>query len=461
MPMHNRRITTPYFIGLVAGMVLLLLVSKGMATAAPAQQTNLLQNPGFEQPFVNGAAQNWNRWFRQTEKSSDDCTVAYHYEPKWNIQPASPNLVQQGSASQYIGNNWDTWSGGVYQTVPVTPGTTYRFSFFARGRGSNETSPTPSETGLNMNIRAGIDPNGSGSWSDSDVVWGAAGSPHDTWQQFTVEATATGNQVTVFTYANWGVDGVNQCRQFMDTWYDAAELVAAAPPTAVPPTAAPPTAVLPTAVAQVSPTAPAQPTNAPDATEPSEGVPTEPAAATIAATLSPEAEATTQPTGGGTICVNAFLDENGNGLHEANEGYVSGVALTIAQGDVLVGRVASSGTDEPICFGGLTPGAYQVAQTVPALLEMTTQANATIQVAEGQTVGLEFGSRLRPADNEVVATATAEGVSEADATATAAATGNGTSNDGGGLTPLAIAGLAAIALGVVLLGVLVFYIVRR
>lgn len=455
--MHKRRKVAPYTIGLVMGMMLLLLLiaSYRAATAAPAQQTNLLQNPGFEQPFVNGAAQNWTRWFRETEKSSEDCTAAYHYEPKWNIQPASPNLVQQGSASQYIGNNWDTWSGGVYQTVSVTPGTTYRFSFSARGRGSNETAPAPSDAGLSMNVRAGIDPNGSNSWSDSDVVWGAAGSPHDTWQQFTVEATATGNQVTVFTYANWGVDGVNQCRQFMDTWYDAAELVAAAAPTAVPPTAAPPTAVPATAVAQVSPT------TAPEATEPSEGVPTEPAAATVAATLSPEAEATTPPIGGGTICVNAFLDENGNGLHESNEGYVSGVALTIAQGDILVGQVASSGTDQPICFGGLVPGTYQVAQTVPALLEMTTQANATIQVTEGQTVGLEFGSRLRPADNEVVATATAEGVSEADATATAAAaTGDGTANDGG-LSPLAIAGLVAIALGVILLGVLVFYIVRR
>lgn len=458
--MHKRRTFASYSIGWTVGIMLLLLTATlGTATAAPAQQSNLLQNPGFEQPFVNGAAQNWNRWFRETEKGSEDCTVAYHYEPKWNIQPASPNLVQQGSASQYIGNNWDTWSGGVYQTVSVTPGTTYRFSFFARGRGSNETSPAPSDTGLNMNIRAGIDPNGSNSWSDSDVVWGAAGSPHDTWQQFTVEATATGNQITVFTYANWGVDGVNQCRQFMDTWYDAAELVAAAaptavPPTAAPPTAAPPTAVPPTTVAQVSPT------TAPEATEPGEGegegVPTEPAAATL------PPEATAPPAvGGGTICVNAFLDENGNGLHEPNEGYVSGVALTIAQGDILVGQVASSGTDEPICFGGLVPGTYQVAQTVPALLEMTTQANATIQVTEGQTVGLEFGSRLRPAGSEVVATATAEGVSEADATATAAAASEGTTNDSGGLTPLAIAGLVAIVLGVVLLGVLVFYIVRR
>jgi hypothetical protein len=430
------------------------------AVAAPVQQgTNLLQNPGFEQPFVDGAAQNWSRWFRETEKQSEDCTVAYHFRPKWNIQPASTDLVRQGSASQYIGNNWDTWSGGVYQTVAATPGTTYRFSFFARGRGSNEPSPTPSESGLNMNIRAGIDPNGSGSWSDADVVWGGSGSPHDQWQQFTVEATATGSQVTVFTSANWAVDGVNQCRQFMDTWYDAAELVVA---------------VAPTATTQSSPTPAPQPTQAPPpATQPSAPtptlatVPTEPAAGTLVASLTPGTEATSEAeataaaeataTAGGTICVNAFLDENANGLHDANEGYVSGVVLTVAQGDLLVGQSVSTGTDVPVCFPSLAPGAYQIAQTVPAALEMTTQANATVQVEEGQTVGLEFGSRIRPA--EVVATATGETVAAADATATAGAAT--VAEESGGLSPLAIGGLAAVALGVVLLGVLVYYIMRR
>jgi hypothetical protein len=339
----------------------------------------------------------------------------------------------------------------VYQTVPATAGTTYRFTFSARGRGSNEPSPAASEAGLNMNIRAGIDPNGSGVWNDADVVWGAAGSPHDTWQQFTVEATATGGQITVFTSADWGVTGVNQCRQFMDTWYDAAELAVAAAPTAI---------------AQSSPTPPPQATQPPVPTATVETVPTEAAAATLVASLTPEteatavAEATITPAGGGTICVNAFLDENGNGLHDANEGYVTGVTLTVAQGDLLVGQAASTGTDVPACFPGLAPGTYQVAQTVPPLLEMTTQGNATIEVGEGQTVGLEFGSRLRPAGNEVVATATAEGATGAEATATAeAATSDGAS--GGGMNLRAIGGLLAILLGIVLLGVLIFYVVRR
>jgi hypothetical protein len=434
-------------------LLLALILAAGSPPAlfaAPAQQTNLLQNPGLEQPFTSGVAQGWTRWFRQTEKSGEDCLTAYHYQPKWNIQPASTDLVRQGTASQYVGNNWDTWSAGIFQTVPATAGTRYRFTFSARGRGSNEPSPAGSESGLNMNIRAGIDPNGSGLWNDADVVWGAAGSPHDAWQQFTVEATATGNQITVFTYADWGVTGVNQCRQFMDTWYDAAELIVAAAPTNTPapqPTQAP----LPTATQPPAATQPAAPTPTLAA------VPTEAAAATLVASLTPPAEATAA-TGGGTICVNAFLDENGNGLHESNEGYVTGVTLTVAQGDLLIGQAVSTGTDDPICFPGLATGSYQVAQSVPALLEMTTQANASIDVAEGQTLGLEFGSRLRPPGSEAEATATAGAVSEVNPTPTLAAASGG---EPGGLTPAAIGGLAAIALGIILLGVLIFYIVRR
>jgi hypothetical protein len=244
----------------------------------------------------------------------------------------------------------------------------------------------------------------------------------------------------------------------MDTWYDAAELVAAVQPTNT--SAPPPTQALPTATRPAVATQPAIPTPT------LATLPTGSAADTPAASLTPGTEATVAAevtavaTGGGTICVNAFLDENGNGLHEANEGYVSGVTLTVAQGDLLIGQAISSGTDTPVCFPSLAPGTYQVAQTVPALLEMTTQANATIQVEEGQTVGLEFGSRLRPAGSEVVATATRAALTAAGATATAGAVESG-GESANGLNPLAIGGLAAIVLGVALLGVLVYYMMRR
>jgi hypothetical protein len=414
----------------------------GVSRAAPASQgTNLLKNPGFEQPFSGGSAENWQRWNVSTPKQDEACLVAYHYQPKWNVETGSA-LVRDGAASQYVGNNWDTWAGGVYQTVPATPGTAYRFTFYGRGRGTNEPSPAASESGLQINMRAGIDPNGSGLWNDADVVWGSGGSPHDAWQQFAVEATATGNQITVFTSTNWGVTGVNQCRQFLDTWYDSAQLVAQTPPTSAPPTSPPqPTATPPTATFPPAPTG---------------GVPTEPAAATLAATLTavPPTESPT-PAGTSAICVNAFLDANGNGLHDADESYVAGVTLTVAQGNALIGQAVSTGTETPLCFGELPAGTYQAAQTLPPMLEMTTQANATVEVGPGQTVGLEFGSRLRP-------TAMAETETAATPTPAVAATAvRDQAGTGGAPDWLVYLGLGAILIGVLLLGALLFIVLRR
>jgi len=412
---------------LVLFIPLTLWVWAGHSHAAPARQTNLLQNPGFEQPFNDGAAQGWQTWHILTPKEDDECLIAYHYRPKWGVETAS-GFVHEGAASQYIGNNWDTWAGGVYQTVPATPGTTYRFSFAGRGRGSSVDSPSPSETHLQINMRAGIDPNGGGAWNDADVVWGAAGSPHDTWQTFTVEAQATGNQITVFTAANWGVTGVNQCRQFLDTWYDAAQLVAQAPPTA---TAAPPTAAVATATFIPAPTG---------------GVPTE-----RSATDTPQPTAT--PAGRSSICVNAFLDNNGNGVRDADEGYVSGATLTVAQGATIIGQAVSTGGETPICFETLLPGEYQIAQSLPATLEATTQSNATVNLGEGQNIGLEFGSRPR-------ATAVAEATLPA-VTPTLAAPGTVVEPADGGSNWLIFLGLGAVLIGIALLGALLFMLLRR
>ncbi len=322
----------------------------------------------------------------ETEKTDSECLSGYHFQPKWNMETEGA-FVNNAIASQYIGNNWDTWGGGVYQTVAVTPGTTYRFSYYAKGRTTSEKSPAASETGINMNIRAGIDPNGGGQWLDSDVVWGPSSSPHDNWQQFSVEATATGDKMTVFTSADLGVVGSNQCRQFLDTWYDSAELVAvgAAPAPTSPPApaaTAPPappasTAVpQPTATAEAAPTAETQPTNEPEEI----------------AEAPPE-----QPSTGATICVNAFHDINANGRYDPGEEFMAGVTITVASQNAIVGNVISDGSENPKCFFNLEPGRYQVAQQVPANLEMTSAANVAIEAAGDNTVIVAFGSKVRGA----------------------------------------------------------------
>ena len=159
--------------------------------------------------------------------------------------------------------------------------------------------------------------------------------------------------------------------------------------------------------------------------------------------------------GTSTICVNAFLDANGNGLRDPDEGYVGGVTLTVGQGSAVIGQAVSTGTETPICFGNLAAGAYQVGQTLPSSLEMTTQANATVNVADGQTVGLEFGSRLRTTPTAGAATPT---LAAGAVTATAAATGGGAS---GGSNWLVYVGIGAILIGVILLGALLFMVLRR
>ncbi|MCB8967632.1 MAG: hypothetical protein H6660_12145 [Ardenticatenaceae bacterium] len=106
-------------------LVTLLVPGHGAPTVA-AQGTNLLQNPSFEGPYDDkGAASSWARWHR--ESSADqfgDCTNGYHKKPRWG---QATDFVYDGGSSQYVGNNWDTWSGGMWQNVTVTPGSTYRF----------------------------------------------------------------------------------------------------------------------------------------------------------------------------------------------------------------------------------------------------------------------------------------------------------------------------------------------
>src|SRR5690606_31184148 len=94
------------------------------------------------------------------------------------------------------------------------------------------------------------------------------------------------------------------------------------------------------------------PTNPPAATNTPEVVPTE----TPAPTNTPAPTETVPPKG--TVCVNAYSDDNANGVRDANEGFMGGVTFTLATSTTLVGQAVSTGTDNEICFEGLEPGQY-------------------------------------------------------------------------------------------------------
>jgi hypothetical protein len=257
-----------------------------------------------------------------------------------------------------------------------------------------------------------------------------------------VEATASGGTITVLTRAD--LRGANNCRAHLDVWFDAASLTESGPPpTNTPPpqpTQPPPppvtnTPVPPTATAtpEVSPT----PTTTPTAT--------------------PTNTPTAVPTG--TVCVNAFADENANGQQDEGEGAMAGVTFTVALDEVVIGTGISTGP-QPICFDGLDPAEYTVAQSVPSTLEMTTGASAAVFVDAGQTVEVKFGSRP-VADDEISSnetpasdTVTPEDDLVADAD---------DATDAGGASPgwLAYVGLGALFVAIAMLGVLIYLLLRQ
>lgn len=437
------------FTFLAAIILLLSLAASQAATAREQQQTNLLQNPSFEDPYQgDGVAQGWVAWHRESEDPGS-CSGPYAFRPMWSRE-TNGSLVQDGFVSQHIGNQFDTWAAGVWQTVDVTPGSTYRFTFWAIGRASNEQFPVPSDTAVNLGVRAGIDPNGSGLWSDSDVVWGGSGSPHDpgdqsNWQQFSVEATAQGEQVTVFVSAD--LRGADQCRGHLDVWFDGAQLVEAGPP----PTETPPP----------QPTQPPQPTEPPAPAVTNTPVPPTPTATSEAPpteTPEPTATATDTPEPRGVICVNAFADENSNGQHDEGEGAMAGVSFTVAQDEQVVATGVSTGP-VPVCFDDLEPGAYQVAQSVPATLQMTTGSTAEVSVSEGQTLEVKFGSRQRPAQEEDAGEVAGSDTVDGDAEEVAAVDDQEPAAPRSSL--LAMSGLIVLLIAIVLLGALIFLLLRQ
>ncbi len=432
----------PLFLILVLGLMLVRGQVK-RSDAAPALQTNLLQNPGFEEPYSGGTAQGWSPWHQElnTNPKPADCGDRYLVRPKWEKEQASTGLILEGGRSQHVGNSFDTWHAGVMQTINVNPGSTYRFTFSATGRASNDQYPEPSDNAVNLGVRGGIDPNGSGLWNDGDIVWGGSGSPHmsgsqGAWQQFSVEATATGNKITVFVQGDNG--GAGQCRAHLDVWFDQAQLVEVGPP----PTNTPP----PPPPQPVVTNTPVPPTETPTP----EVAPTDTPQPTATATDTPE------PPKGGVICTNAFADNNGNGQRDADEGYMAGITFTVAQNDQVVGQGVSTGSSTPVCFENLEPGTYLVAQQLPRNLELTTAPNATVDVTAGSTISLEFGSRPKSdLDGEEVAGVTPTAIEQEPAAPDSGA------QEGNGISWLAIVGLGAILLAIGLLAVLVVVLLRQ
>ncbi|MCA9980565.1 MAG: hypothetical protein KDD89_07030, partial [Anaerolineales bacterium] len=161
-------------------------------------------------------------------------------------------------------------------------------------------------------------------------------------------------------------------------------------------------------------------------------------------------------------------------LNDADEGYMAGVRFAVAQGNTLVGEGVSSGTATPVCFDGLPAGTYQIGQTLPNTLEPTTATNITVDLQQGQTLGLEFGTRVKGSGGAIATTQPApapteiaqggNGGSEAGdngGVANPETPATGGESDGGGLPTWAIVAIVVGGLAFLAMIGLVVYLVTQ
>ncbi len=204
--------------------------------AAPVgayQGGNLLQNPGFEGDYVAinddttlRVAPNWQPWSLPQGDSS-----SINARPEYKAAPAS--RVHSGSAAQEYNTFFATHTGGVYQRVPVTPGTELRFSVFVYVWSSASfANPDISEDPNDVIVNVGIDPTGGTDGDSSNIVWSSDAEYYDQYRELSVSATSSSTAVTVFVRsAPQGFVGTN------NVYVDDASLVAlgqAAPTATVP-----------------------------------------------------------------------------------------------------------------------------------------------------------------------------------------------------------------------------------
>ena len=285
--------------------VLCLLIFLGPLLAAlpvAADGPNLLQNPGFEQPFAASIpgkencliAVPWLAWFvvGPSERTSQGYLLVPEY--KMSTRNDAPfNRVHSGDLAQQYFHSFGNFQAGVYQVVQkVTPGALLRLQMWgftwscdneSKGNCGNNTSGDPSP----MHLRIGIDPTGGTDPFSPNIVWSAEVNAWDTWTLLQIEATAVNSTITVFAYSY-----PDYRSQDNNVYLDDASLVELAPPATNTP--------VPTDTPQASPTPKATktpvPSNTPAPTAKPAASATAAPSATLAATITAVPSATPQPT---------------------------------------------------------------------------------------------------------------------------------------------------------------------
>lgn len=178
---------------------------------------NLLTNPDFElgarkteglgTSLSSSVAHGWFPWFVRGDQR-------VNREPEFKLEDATRDplrwRVNTGYFSQKFFTTWATHDAGIYQRVPVRPGSVVNFSIWfqtytgeADGWDGEKHHSDPDAPG-NYRTFIGIDPYGNtpagvGAPPPDTVIWTEPMMVYDTWTQMSIQATAQADHVTVYT----------------------------------------------------------------------------------------------------------------------------------------------------------------------------------------------------------------------------------------------------------------------
>jgi LysM repeat protein len=228
------------------------LAAVGLSAAPRTAQAqtggqNLLVDGDFEAPPTwpqqDGigevqVAPGWRAWYLDNPPGyvqipsncidSKEHASCYWMRPEFRDNTSFENRIHSGARSQKYFSYGRMHEAGLYQQVGgVQPGVTLRFAIAIQSWqcfnidlcGKNGIrSDDPAE----MHLRVGIDPTGGTNPFSPEIVWSPEQAAFDRWVEFSVEAVAKGDTVTVFTHsrAEWVYARLNN-----DVYLDDASLV--------------------------------------------------------------------------------------------------------------------------------------------------------------------------------------------------------------------------------------------
>ncbi len=199
-----------------------LLLLAGL-TAASAQTTNLLANPGFENPFepVEGGAsmiaQGWTPWSLTTDQNVEP----EYYLASDTVNGMAPPRIHGGDDAQQYFSFFAPHIGGVYQQVAgVAPGDELSFSIYAYIWASSGEDSNVSDGSGALTFEVGIDPTGGTDATSSAIVWSDPVVNYDQYAQYAIAAVAAADTVTVFVRST-----VTEVAMNNTVYVDDAELV--------------------------------------------------------------------------------------------------------------------------------------------------------------------------------------------------------------------------------------------